>query len=48
VVPVIGVVTRPTADGKYAPGENGQDALMFIVVFGVLLAVLYVASRRKR
>jgi hypothetical protein len=42
------MVMRLTADGKYVPVENGQDALMFIAVFAVIVAVLYVAFRRRR
>jgi hypothetical protein len=36
------------AGGKYSPVENGQDVLIFIVVFAVLVAVLYVAFCRRR
>jgi purine-cytosine permease-like protein len=36
------------AGGKYSPVENGQDALIFIAAFAVMIGVLYVVSRRRR
>jgi hypothetical protein len=47
-VPVSGSVMASTADGKYSPVENGQDALVFVVVFAVLIAALWVAFRKRR
>lgn len=47
-VPVSGTVMGSTADGKYSPVENGQDALVFFVVFAVILAALWVAFRKRR
>ncbi|MDL5203275.1 hypothetical protein [Streptomyces sp. ALI-76-A] len=46
-VPVIGVVVT-SADGKYAPVDNGQDALVFVAVFAVIVAVLCVVLRARR
>ncbi|MFF1449393.1 hypothetical protein ACFVYF_14750 [Streptomyces sp. NPDC058274] len=36
------------ASGKYSPVDNGQDALIFILVFAAIAAVSYCLLRGRR